>query len=68
MAIGSFKLDKLLILHVPFLFMVRHGSRKALLKAKLGGWFVLVATRKKKALPAIAYGFDVCEHFPEHRN
>ncbi len=20
------------------------------------------------SLPAIAYGFDVCEHFPEHRN
>jgi hypothetical protein len=35
MAIGSFKLEKLSILHVPFLFMARHGSRKALLKAKL---------------------------------
>jgi hypothetical protein len=31
MAIGSFKLDKLLMLHVPFLILFRHGSQKALL-------------------------------------
>jgi hypothetical protein len=40
MVIGSFKLDKLIVLHVPSLFLARHGSKRALLKAKLGGWFV----------------------------
>jgi hypothetical protein len=50
MAIGSFKLEKLSMLHVPFLFIVRHGSRKALLKAKLGGWFVRWQQQKRKCL------------------
>jgi hypothetical protein len=48
MALLLLKLDKLFVLPIPFLFILRHGSRKALLKAKLGGWFVSVATRKKK--------------------
>jgi hypothetical protein len=37
MARLSFKLDKLLMFHIPSLIMFRHGSQKALLKAKLGG-------------------------------
>jgi hypothetical protein len=41
MAFLSFKLDKLFILPIPFLIMFSHGSsQEALLKAKLGGWFV----------------------------
>jgi hypothetical protein len=42
MAIVLFKLDKLFILHVPFLIIFRHGFRKALLQK-----WVDVATSKK---------------------
>jgi hypothetical protein len=37
MALLLLKLDKLQTLHVPFLILFRHGSQKALLKAKVGG-------------------------------
>jgi hypothetical protein len=47
MAIDSFELDKLFIIHVPVLIMFCHGSQKALLskKTKVGGCGIAKKTK-----------------------
>jgi hypothetical protein len=60
MANLSFKLDQLLTLPIPFLIIIfRHGSQKALLKAKLGGGCVRWQQQKRKCLTMMGKSWRV---------
>jgi hypothetical protein len=57
MAIGSFELDELFMIHVPLLVMFCHGSQKALLGRKdQSGWMWMRDRKKKKRAVVNAQG------------